>query len=277
MDSKMIDTLAKNLVALKKEFKQVYAGSSHIQEIIPKSYSEKFPIAQKDLDLLHLFISKNPIYYNSYEQNIMGAICIVYEGDINKYWLNSISHGSSYQPFSPTWMVSAYVMTMIAKNLGFSEVLDIGSGDGRIAYCAKILGLDAYGIEIDDMLVDLQKTICTETKINFNPKCADAVTFDYDNLDLKSPAFFIGGLAQMGGDILATSIIKNLDNVMRQKTCVVFAGSYSEKYSFSDTTQAGWGKLIESNGLKVIQSTFLPTVWSFNQEIDTLYIFTKFT
>ena len=272
----MIDTLARNLVALKKEFKQVYVGSSHIQEIIPKLYSEKFPIAQKDLDMLHHFISKNPIYYNSYEQNIMGTICIVYEGDINKYWLNSISHGSSYQPFSPTWMVSAYVMTMIAKNLGFSEVLDIGSGDGRIAYCAKILGLDAYGIEIDEMLVDLQKNICAETKINFNPKCADAVTFDYDCLDLKSPAFFIGGLAQMGGDILATSIIKNLDDAMRQKTCMIFAGSYSEKYSFGNTTQAGWGKLIESNGLKVIQSTFLPTVWSFNQEIDTSYIFTKF-
>ena len=142
----MIDELAKNLVELKKEFVKIYGGKSQIQEIIPVSKSESFPIPQSDLDLLHQFAIKNPIYYNSYEQIIGGIPCVVYEGDINKYWLNSIQYGSSHAPFSPTWIMSAYACVSLAKNLGYSEVIDIGSGDGRIAFCAKVLNLESYSI-----------------------------------------------------------------------------------------------------------------------------------
>ena len=272
----MIEDIAKNLVELKQEFRRIYSGSSHIQEVIPLTESTYFPIQQDELEQLHLFAAKNPIYYNSYEQKINEIECMVYEGDINKYWLNSIGHGSSYQPFSPTWIISAYLMTSIAKELHYKQVLDIGSGDGRIAYCAKILGLESHAIEIDGMLVDLQKSICDLTNTNFNPICADAVKFEYGNLNLQKPAFFIGGLAQMGGDTLATSIITNLNSKLKQKTCMVFAGSYSEKYSFTDTSEAGWGKLIGDNKLKIIKSVFLPTVWSFDQTLDTSYIFTEF-
>ena len=272
----MIEDIGKNLVQLKQEFRDIYSGTSHIQEVIPLLKSDSFPIDQNELDLLHLFVTKNPIYYNSYQQKINDIECMVYEGDINKYWLNSITHGSSYQPFSPTWVLSAYVIASLAKNLNYKEVLDIGSGDGRIAYCAKILGLSAYGIEIDDMLVDLQKSLCDFTKIDLKIICADAVKFEYKDLNLEKPAFFIGGLAQMGGDVIATSIIENLDSELKQKTCMVFAGSYSEKYSFGDTSEGGWGKIIDKNGLKIIESVFLPTVWSFNQTTDTSYIFTEF-
>ena len=80
----------------------------------------------------------------------------------------------------------------------------------------------------------------------------------------------------MGGDALASGIIKNLESKLKQNTCIVFAGSYSEKYSFGDTSEGGWGKLIGKNNLKVMKSVFLPTVWSFNQTVDTSYIFTKF-
>ena len=272
----MIENIAKNLVQLKQEFRRVYSGDSHIQEVIPLSESDQFPISQNNLDSLHMFERKNPIYYNSYEQKINDIECMVYEGDINKYWLNSITHGSSHQPFSPTWLLSAYVITMIARDLNYKEILDIGSGDGRIAYCAKILGLDSYGIEIDDMLVDLQKSICDLTETNFKPISTDAVKFDYISLNLCKPAFFIGGLAQMGGDVLATSIIENLNSELRQKTCMVFAGSYSEKYSFGNTSEGGWGALIDKYNLKIRKSLFLPTVWSFNQTVDTSYIFTDF-
>lgn len=277
MELKMIEEISKNLVNLKQEFRRTYSGTSHIQEIIPLSKSDDFPIDQSELDALHLFVRNNPIYYNSYEQKINQTECMVYEGDINKFWLNSISHGSSYQPFSPTWMLTAYIITCIAKTLNYKEVLDIGSGDGRIAYCAKILGLDAHAIEIDDMLVELQESICNTTKINFNPVCADAVKFDYHNLNLEKPAFFIGGLAQMGGEILATSILTNLDSELKQKTCMVLTGSYSEKYSLNDRKDGGWSSLIEKNNLKVIQSTVLPTVWSFNETIDTPYTFAEFS
>ena len=276
MELKMIEEISKNLVNLKQEFRRTYSGTSHIQEVIPLSKSDDFPINQNELAALHLFVRNNPIYYNSYEEKINQTECMVYEGDINKFWLNSISHGSSYQPFSPTWMLTAYIITSIAKTLNYKEVLDIGSGDGRIAYCAKILGLDAHGIEIDDMLVDLQESICETTKVDFKPVGADAVKFDYLSLNLEKPAFFIGGLAQMGGEMLAASILTNLDSELKQKTCMVLTGSYSEKYSLNDRKDGGWSSLIEKNNLKVIQTAVLPTVWSFNEAIDTPYTFAEF-
>ena len=66
----MIEDSAKNLVELKQEFRRIYSGSSHIQEIIPLTESTYFPIRQDELESLHLFAAKNPIYYNSYEQKI---------------------------------------------------------------------------------------------------------------------------------------------------------------------------------------------------------------
>ena len=87
----MIEKLAKNLVNLKKQFASDYAGTSQIQEIIPVSRSELFPIENSQLNLLHEFATKNPIYYNSFEKVIDKIPCMVYEGDINKYWLNSIN------------------------------------------------------------------------------------------------------------------------------------------------------------------------------------------
>ena len=82
--------LLKTLVNLKKQFASNYAGTSQIQEIIPASTSELFPIENSQLNSLHEFATKNPIYYNSFEKVIDKISCIVYEGDINKYWLNSI-------------------------------------------------------------------------------------------------------------------------------------------------------------------------------------------
>jgi len=273
----MIENISKNLVNLKQEFRRTYSGTSHIQEILPLSKSDIFPIPQKDLNSLHLFLKNNSIYYNTYEEKINDIDCIVYEGDINKYWLNSIGHESSSQPFSPTWMLTAYIITSMAKMLDYKEVLDIGSGDGRIAYCGKILGLNSYGIEIDDMLVDLQNNISKKIMINFNPICSDAVKFDYNSLELTQPVFFIGGLPQMRGDVLASKIISNLDNSLKDKTCMVLTGSYSKKYSFNDTRDGGWKKLIDERGLEIIKSNSLPTTWSFNETTETPYIFTKFS
>jgi hypothetical protein len=278
----MIEDMAKNFVSLKQEFSRVYNGNSHIQEVIPLSKSDNFPLDEKHFEMLHIFAEKNPIYYNSFEQNINKIPCRVYEGDINEFWLNSISNGASYQPFYPTWILSAYIISLMAKNLGFKEVLDIGSGDGRIAYCAKILDLETYSIEVDESLVDLQKLITFSTKIDFNPKCADAVAFDYSGLELKHPVFFIGGLAQMGGDILASSIIEKLNTIpnLKKNIGMTFAGTYSKKYfpgTMSESMlEGGWKSIIDKNNLKVIKTIILPTVWTFDQPIDTPYIYTKF-
>jgi len=268
----MIEELAKNLVNLKKEFVKIYDGKSQIQEVIPVLKSEIFPILQQDLELLHQFAAKNPIYYNSYEKTIGDTSCIVYEGDINKYWLNSIQHGSSFAPFFPTWIISAYVCALLAKNLGYKEIIDIGSGDGRIAFCGKILNMKSYSIEIDDMLVELQKHMTND----FHSYCSDAGTFDYSSLNLNQPIFFIGGLAQMGGVVLASGILEKIDSILNLKnTGWVFAGTYSQKYQQDPKNEAGWGTLIEKNNLKSIQTISLPTVWTFHEPEETPYIFAQ--
>lgn len=273
----MIHDIAKNIVNAKKEFSKIYSGSSQIQEILPLSPSETFPIDQKHLDLLHEFAKNNPIYYNYFEQKISGVSCLVYEGDINRYWLNSIQHSLSKAPFSPTWILSAYVLSLHAKEIGFDELIDIGSGDGRIAYCAKILDMHSHSFEIDNTLVELQNSISISTGINFNPNCTDAMSFDHSSLYLKKPIFFIGGLAQMGGASLATGVLDNFksDSVLNG-TGVVFAGTYSQKYAPDPMSEAGWGTLIHKYGLHVIDTVVLPTVWTFHESDDTPYIFSKF-
>ena len=274
----MFDDLVKNLVLVKQNFAKNYTGNAHIQEVIPSFVSEQFPINVEHLQLLHDFAQKNPIYFNSYEEKIAGILCTVYEGDINEYWLNSIKHGSSCQPFYPTWIMSAYVMTSIAKQLGFTELVDIGSGDGRIAFCGKLLELISHSIEIDDVLVELQKTITLDTKQNFNPICEDALEFDYSTLNLKLPVFFIGGLAQMGGDILATGIIDRINSIsdLRNHTGMVFAGTNTKRELSGNLENGGWSSLIKKHGLNVIDTVSLPTIWTFDQTIETPYIYTKF-
>ncbi|MBA4718152.1 MAG: hypothetical protein HRO68_03245 [Nitrosopumilus sp.] len=269
----MIDVLAKNLVHLKKEFAKNYAGKSQIQEVIPIATSDLFPTPHQDLELLHQFATKNPIYYHSFETTVGETSCIVYEGDINKYWLNSIQHGSSHAPFSPTWIMSAYVGVLLAKELGYTEVIDIGSGDGRIAFCAKVLDLESYSIEIDSMLVELQKLL---TILDFHPYCSDAVTFDYSSLNLTQPIFFIGGLAQMGGTELASGVFDKIDSISNLTNVGwVFAGTHSQKYSSDPKNEAGWGTLIKKNNLKSIQTISLPTVWTFHEPEETPYIFAQ--
>jgi hypothetical protein len=174
--------------------------------------------------------------------------------------------------------MSAYIMSLVAKKIGYSELVDIGSGDGRIAYCGKILDFDSHSVEIDDVLVELQNTICSDTNQNFNPKCNDALEFDYSKLNLQNPVFFIGGLAQMGGDILATSIIKKINSItnLKNNTGIVFAGSDTKRQLSGNLSEGGWSSLIEENKLSVIETVSLPTVWTFDQNVETPYIFTKF-
>jgi hypothetical protein len=275
----LVETLARNLVRIKQDFAHVYGGTSHIQEIIPVSKSQTFPIEEGHLESLHAFARNNPIYYNSYEQTISGVPCVVYEGDINKYWLNSIQHGSSRAPFSPTWICSAYILSLMTKTLGYKEVVDIGSGDGRIAYCAKVLDLDSCGIEIDNSLVELQNKISDLTGVDFDPVCSDATLFGYSELGLTCPAFFIGGLAQMGGTVLSARVLDNLKSCSSQIESfgMVFAGTFSQKYAPDPKSEAGWGSLIDKYGLKVNSTIVLPAVWTFREPDDTPYIFAEYS
>lgn len=265
--------LAHQTCLLKAEFVKNYNGRAHLHEIIPREPSSALPVDRRGLDLLDLFARNNPIYHDSHDTAVLSVQCRVYEGDINEYWLSSIKHDTSYQPFYPTWMLSAYVLALAAKEMGFSEVVDIGSGDGRIAYCAKIAGLGAHGIEIDEGLADLQKSLSEKTEIDFGIVHADATRFDYSALALCKPIFFISGLPEMG-EMLAQSVISQaLKMSDLQEVGFAFMGSHSPRRYARDLSQWGWGSIINKHGLRVIHTVTLPTQWTADQATDTPYVF----
>lgn len=273
----MIDDMVRRLAELKREFVRTYAGTAQVREPVPLE-SESSRIDSGHLRSLHAFASANPIYYNSYEETILGIPCMIYEGDANKFWLGSIGHTSSRAPFSPTWIVSAYTALLLAIKLGAREAIDVGSGDGRISYCARVLGLDVLGVEIDPALVDLQNSISDSLSSDLRVHCADAASFEYSQLDVLKPAFFISGLAQMGGDILARSVIGKMIRAPRimQNSMIVFIGTRSPKYPSDDPIASGWRRVIEDFSLEIVRSVSLPTAWTLNEQDDTPYIFTRF-
>jgi len=273
-----MDDLVKAITSLKAKFAQTYQGNSHIHEAIPLSSSDFLSIDENDLNMLHKFATSNTIYYNSFEMEIMRIPCRVYEGDINEYWLSSIKYDTSYVPFYPTWILSAYALGLETKNLGFDQVIDIGSGDGRISFCAKLVGLESFAIEIDEKLVELQNEISSKTGISFNLKHADATKFDYQSLKLNRPAFFISGLPEIG-EMLVNSVIDTIVSIPNLKDVATFVltGSHQMRKNSSDASKWGWRLVIDNFGLEVIKTITLPTRWTVDQPIDTPYVFTTNT
>jgi hypothetical protein len=272
----MDDSIPRAIAQLKNEFMRRYKKNSILCEIIPLSYSERLPIADEILQSLHQFASANPMYFKSYKSRVLDIDCQVYEGDISNYWLNSKKHDTSYQPFYPTWMLSACTLALGARSLGFEQVVDVGSGDGRIAHCATLLGMKSYGIEIDDSLIQLQKSISSATGVSYNAIKADATRFNYGVLELTKPMFFISGLPEMG-EMLANSVIHAVMSLAAIKCHAGFnfMGSHVMKSLSRDKTGWGWGKIIEEFDLEQVDVMTLPTLWTADQVIDTAYVYTK--
>ena len=271
------DSLPEAIALLKREFITSYKITrSLLTEIIPLYYSKTLPIDNDVLDSLHRFAAANPIYFKSHDAEISGIVCRIYEGDINNYWLSSKKYDTSYQPFYPTWMLSAFTLALEAKSLGFDQLVDVGSGDGRIAYCASLLGMRSYGIEIDDELVELQDAISSSTGIKYNAIRADATRFDYGSLDLSKPIFFISGLPEMG-EMLADSVIRQVLSIekIKHNSGFNFMGSHVMKSLTRDRSGWGWGTVIASFGLKLIGTITLPTLWTTDQILDTAYVYTR--
>jgi hypothetical protein len=265
--------IAESIVKLKAEFAKNYKGSSHMHEAVPVVSSDKLPVEQKGLAAMHAFAKNNPIYFGSKEMYLLGIPCTVYEGDINEYWLSSIKHDSGYQPFYPTWVLSAYALAIASREMGFEQVVDIGSGDGRIAYCAHAAGVAGHGIEIDPDLVALQQKIALATGIHFEARCADATQFDYSSLGLTKPLFYISGLPEMG-EMLANSVLERiLSSELKKAAGFVLMGSQVKRRFAKDHLQWGWGEVIDHFRLKVRQVITLPTHWTADQPLDTPYIF----
>ena len=271
----MNKTLAEAIVTLKTEFVKKNESSNHINEIIP-SLPESLSIDEHELEMLHKFAECNSIYSDSYEMEILDIVCRVYHGDMNNFWLDSIKHDTSYTPFYPVWILSAYALALESKNIGAKQLIDIGSGDGRIAYCARIVGLKSYGIEIDENLASLENEILTNTGVDFQPIIADATQFDYASLELSQPIFFISGLPEVG-EMLANNVIPRITSMQNLKTnpVFVFTGSHIMRKDSRDKSKWGWGKVMERYNLEVIKTVTLPTYWTVDQPVDTPFIFTR--
>jgi hypothetical protein len=273
----MDDSIPRAVTGLKNKFMRSYRGHSLLPEVLPLKSSKYLPIDDGMLQSLHRFAAANLIYVRSYDSEVSGIQCRVYEGDINSYWLSSKKHDTSYQPFYPTWMLSAFALVHGARSLGYTELVDVGSGDGRIAYCARLLGMESHGIEIDPDLVELQNSISAATGIRYGAIRADATRFDYSTLKLSRPIFFISGLPEMG-EMLANSVIERVMSIgaMRHSAGFNFMGSHVMKAHTLDKTGWGWGNVIARYGLELVGTVTLPTLWTTDQAIDTAYVYTKF-
>jgi len=271
----MNETFAKAVVRLKAEFMKRNESTSHIYEIIPTLH-ESFSIDEHELEMLHKFAENNSIYAGFYEMKILDTVCKVYHGDVNNYWLDSIKHDTSYAPFYPVWILSAYVLALQSKSLGAKQIIDIGSGDGRIAYCAKVTGLQSYGIEIDENLVGLENKISSSTGVDFQPMVADATQFDFLSLGLSQPAFFISGLPEVG-EMLANSVISRIMSMpdLEVNPLFVFTGSHVMRKDSRDKSKWGWGQVIDHYDLEIVKIVTLPTYWTLDQPVDTPFIFTR--
>ena len=270
--------ISQSIVKLKNEFIKSHKARSVIYEVIPSLYSVQLPIEEQTLSRLNDFAECNSIYFNSTEEvRLFGIPCRTYEGDINDYWLSSKKYDTNYQPFYPTWILSAYVLSLEAKRLGFEEVVDIGSGDGRIAYCSKLLGLKSVGIEIDSDLVNLQYKISNLTNIKYRVLNEDATAIEYSSLNLSKPIFFISGLPE-SGEMLARNVLEKVGEIIELKHSAGFnfMGSHIMKGYSRDKTKWGWGKIIEDFDLDLIGCLTLPSHWTNDQNMDTAYVYTRY-
>ena len=269
-----MESLTEIICNLKYDFRDLYKGNSHTTEVLSNSQS-KFHIKDEHLLSLYAFLENNPIYSNQIVQKLSDIDCTIFEGDLNNYWIDSLKHDSSYAPFYPTWLLSAFCLSVESQKLGYEQIIDIGSGDGRIAYSGKILGLNSISIEIDENLVDLQEKISDKTGVRFNPICSDATTYDFTKISDKPSIFIIGGVPEIG-EVLAESVIKNVLKIEQlSKSAFVLTGSHSHRKFSRDTTDFGWGPTIKKLGLSIISTHSLPTYWTMDQKFETPYVFVK--
>jgi hypothetical protein len=271
----MFEKILINFLETKRKYIQNFKPANIIAEIIPTEVTDLFPIDKQILANLHQFVSNNPIYFKRTNILINNINFISYEGDVNDFFLSSKKYDTNYQPFYPTWMLSAFLLCLKAKELGFTEIIDIGAGDGRISYCGSLLNLRSIGIELDSSLSELQNDLCKKTNINFEIVNGDASTFDFAKLNLSKPLFFVSGLPEMGEMFVDNLINTTLKNNFLSFG-VVFLGSINNKRKFvKDDTLYGWGEIIKRNNLKIIKEINLPTHWTNDNNSESKYLITK--
>ena len=270
----MFEKILNNFLETKREYIQNFKPTNIIAEILPTEVSNLFPIDKQILTKLHQFVSNNPIYFKKTNISINNLGFISYEGDVNEFYLSSKKYDTNYQPFYPTWMLSAFLLCLKSKELGFTELVDIGAGDGRIPYCGSLLDLRSIGIELDTNLTELQSELCKKTDIKYEIINDDASTFDFAKLHFSNPIFFVSGLPEMG-EMFVDNLIKTTIHNKFKSFGIVFLGSTFKRKFASDVNNYGWGEIIKKNNLKILEEINLPTHWTNDNNSETKYLVTK--
>ncbi len=270
----MFQNILKNFLEFKRQYIKEFKPTNIISEILPNEFSGFFPIDKQRLAKLHQFISSNPIYFKKTNISINNLNFTAYDGDVNEFYLSSKKYDTNYQPFYPTWMLSAFLLSLKSKQLGFTELIDIGAGDGRIPYCGSLLNFRSFGIELDTNLTELQNELYKKTDIKFEIMNDDASCYNFAKLGLSKPIFFVSCLPEMGEMFIDNLMQTTMQNNFK-KFGIVFLGSTFKRKFSSDVTYYGWGEIIKKNNLKVIDEINLPTHWTNDNNTETKYIFTN--
>ena len=268
--------LVKELLKLKNEYLEKIHSYNHIREFLPDTSNHDL-FDKSHLEKLHTFFKLNKIYYKQ-ESLVLGNIpCISYEGDINQFWLSSKKYDTNYQPFLPTWVLSALIMVLVGKDLGFENIIDVGSGDGRLLYCGSIIGLNSIGVEIDKDLCDLQTKISDNSNVKFRVINGDSNSIDYSQLALENTMIFVSALPE-SGEMISYGITNQLKKYMDklQNVGITLMGSHTYRKYSRDKSMWGWGKFIDDCELKLVECLSLPTSWTLDEKKETPYLFTLF-
>jgi hypothetical protein len=266
--------LVQELLNLKNEYLEKIHSYNPIREFLPEPSSES-QLDKPDLEKLHTFFKLNKIYYKE-ENVVLGNIpCISFEGDINQFWLSSKKYDTNYQPFLPTWGLSALIMVQVAKDLGFENILDIGSGDGRLLYCGSVIGLNSVGVEIDKDLCDLQTMISNESNVKFEVINSDSNSIDYSQFALDNTMIFVSALPE-SGEMISYGIVNQFKKYLYKlnNIGITLMGSHTYRKYSRDKSVWGWGKFINDNDLKLVECLSLPTSWTLDERKETPYLFT---
>ena len=268
--------LVQELLKLKNEYLQKIHSYNHIREFLPDPGNQGL-FDKSHLEKLHTFFRLNKIYYKEESLALGNIPCISYEGDINQFWLSSKKYDTNYQPFLPTWVLSALVMVQMAKELGFKNIIDIGSGDGRLLYCGSIIGLNSIGVEIDKDLCDLQTKISDDSNVRFRVINGDSNSIDYSQLALENTMIFVSALPE-SGEMISYGITNQFKKYMDklQNVGITLMGSHTYRRYARDKSMWGWGKFIDDYKLKLVECLSLPTSWTLDEKKETPYLFTLF-
>lgn len=271
-----LDCLAENLVELKNEYLRESNSHNRIREFIPVANHQNL-FDKGLLEKLHDFFKFNKIYYKRQDLTLSNIPCISYEGDVNQFWENSKKYETIYQPFLPTWGLSALVLILVAKDLGFENIIDIGSGDGRLIFCGSILGLDSTGIEIDKDLCDLQNKISHSSNVKYKVINGDSNSVDYSQFKLKNTIIFISALPD-SGEILSYDMLNHLkkNKSKLHNVGITLMGSQAYRRYSGEKSKWGWEKFIDDFELKILKCISLPSTWTLDVKKETPYLFTLF-